>query len=124
MLYRSEKEQITYMEKGNILFLRSYPNKLNYSTYNIQQFGMGKAFNEFGYNFDFYTYTDKDPSEKTIYSNDNGTKTICHEVKMKKVLNSGINKELLSMKFVEKYDLVICQEYYQLMSYYMCKKIL
>ncbi len=108
------------MSKGKIMFLRSYPSVLNFDTYNIQQFGMGKAFNELGYDFDFYTYTNTNPTSRVIYENDNGTKTRCIEIKGWKLSCWGIIPQLLNKRKLAEYDAIICQEYYQIMSFLLC----
>jgi len=111
------------MSKGRILFLRSYPSRLDFSTYNIQQFGMGKAFNELGYDFDFYTYTNLSSTETIVYEDkSNCTRTMCVEIKGKKVFNWGIMPEMKDKSFLEQYDAIVCQEYYQIMTYSLSKR--
>ena len=47
------------MKKGKILLVRSAPYDLDISTYNVQEVGLGKAFCELGYDFDFIAFKSK-----------------------------------------------------------------
>ena len=46
-----------------ILFVRTAPNEFNPNTYNVQGFGLGKAFCRLGYDFDFLGLTKKTTDE-------------------------------------------------------------
>lgn len=99
-----------------ILFLRTPPTDINPTSYNNQQIGLGKAFCRLGYDFDFITFKKKDHKE-WIFFEYNGCRAKYIEVPRKRFLRWGLNKNLLNKEFVNQYDVIICQEYYQLMTY-------
>lgn len=109
--------------KKSVLFVRSYPSNLNFNTYNIQQIGMGQAFCNKGFNFDFVTFNSEHENVVTFYKSEvTGCSARYLEKNCKKIRNWGINNELLRLDFLERYDLIICLEYYQLMTYFIARK--
>jgi glycosyltransferase involved in cell wall biosynthesis len=105
-----------------ILLVRSTHGDLNISGYNVQQIGLGKAFVDMGYDYDFITFKrDKSKCTETIFYEKNGSKARCIEKPRIRILRWGINKEICQKEFLSQYDLIICQEYYQLQSYLMAK---
>ena len=104
-----------------VLFVRTPPYDLNFGKYNVQQIGMGKAFCEMGVDFDFVTFKKNNCRTWTTFEK-NGHKCTVIEVPRFKLFRWGINKKLLDANFLKQYDLVISQEYYQLMTYLISKK--
>ncbi len=104
-----------------VLFVRTPPYDLNFGKYNVQQIGMGKAFCEMGVDFDFVTFKKNNCRTWTTFEKD-GHKCTVIEVPRFKLFRWGINKKLLDANFLKQYDLVISQEYYQLMTYLISKK--
>lgn len=106
------------MSKKKILLVRSTPNDLDINGYNVQQVGLGKVFCDMGYDYDFITFKKKGSTCKEfVFYENNGFKATCIEKPRKRFLRWGVNLEVASKKFLAQYDLIICQEYYQLESY-------
>ncbi len=101
-----------------ILLVRSTPNDIDIKGYNVQQVGLGKAFVDLGYNYDFITFKkeSKQCREYLLYEN-NGCQARCIEKSRVRFFRWGINIEITKKEFLDQYDLIICQEYYQLESY-------
>ncbi len=105
-----------------ILLVRSTHGDLDIKGYNVQQLGLGKAFVDLGYNYDFITFKrDKTKCIETVFYEKNGIKARCIEKPRTRILRWGINKEICQKFFLSQYDLIICQEYYQLQSYLMAR---
>ena len=49
-----------------ILFVRTAANDFNPNTYNVQGFGLGKAFCKLGYDFDYLCFTSKEEKEYVL----------------------------------------------------------
>lgn len=106
----------------NILLVRATPNDLDINAYNVQQVGIGKSFVNKGFNYDFITFKRNDPRKEVIFYEKDGCRAKCIELPRKRFLRWGINTEICDKGFLDKYDLIICQEYYQLQTYLMsCK---
>ena len=105
-----------------ILLVRSTPIDIDIKGYNVQQVGLGKAFVELGYDYDFITFKrDKANCGETVFYEKDGRKARCVEKPRHRFLRWGINKEICRKEFVDQYNLIICQEYYQYESYLMAK---
>lgn len=105
-----------------ILLVRATPNDIDINGYNVQQVGLGKAFVDLGYDYDFITFKrDGRSCMDTVFYEKEGRKARCIEKPRKRLLRWGINKEICRKEFVNQYDLIICQEYYQYESYLMAK---
>ena len=105
-----------------ILLVRSTPNDIDINGYNVQQVGLGKAFVDMGYNYDFVTFKkDKGDCREFVFYERDGRKARCLEKPRLRFLRWGINKDICKKEFVDQYDLIICQEYYQYESYLMAK---
>ena len=108
--------------KKKILLVRSTPNDIDINGYNVQQVGLGRAFVDLGYDYDFVTFKkDKTKCHEFVFYEKNGVKARCIEKPRQRFLRWGINKEICRKEFVSQYDLIICQEYYQWESYLMAK---
>lgn len=105
-----------------ILLVRSTPNDIDINGYNVQQVGLGKAFVDLGYDYDFVTFKGKGSKcvEIVFYEKD-GRKARCIEKPRKRILRWGINMEICQKRFLSQYNLIICQEYYQYESYLIAK---
>ena len=102
--------------RKKILFIRTPPYNINPNSYNIQQIGMGKAFCKRGFDFDFLTFK-KGRKNEFVFYNDGKTIGRYIEVPRMKIFRTGVNLKICRKSFLEKYDLVIVQEYYQIMSF-------
>ena len=109
------------MEK-KILLVRSTPNDIDISGYNVQQVGLGKAFVDLGYDYDFITFKkDKYSCKETVFYEKGGKKAKCIEKSRTRIFRWGINLEITKKEFLKQYDLIICQEYYQLESFLIAR---
>ena len=106
----------------NILLVRATPNDLDINAYNVQQVGIGKSLVNKGYNYDFITFKRKAPRKETVFYEKNGCKAKCIELPRKRFFRWGINTDICNEEFLNKYDLIICQEYYQLETYLIARK--
>ncbi len=98
------------------------PHHIDPNSYNIQAIGMGKAFCRMGYNFDYVALTKNTPKEWTFCETDNGCKARCIEKNRIRFFRWGLNREICEKEFLASYDLVIVQEYYQVLSYIISKR--
>ena len=101
------------MEKKKILYIRSGPYQLNFSNYNLQEVGLGKAFCRKGYDFDIVYYAKEDRNQ--VVGDFGGRLRILWR-KGFKLLRTGLYPKLLNKEFLAGYDAVITSEYSQLMS--------
>ena len=105
-----------------ILLVRSTANDIDINGYNVQQVGLGKAFVDMGYNYDFVTFKkDKGSCRDFVFYEKDGIQARCLEKPRKRFLRWGINMDICKKEFVGQYDLIICQEYYQYQSFLMAK---
>ncbi len=109
------------MQIKRVLFVRTPPYDYRFGKYNVQQIGMGKAFCDIGIDFDFVTFKKKNCSTWTAYEK-NGHKCTVIETPRFKLFRWGISKKVLNKNFLNQYDLIISQEYYQIMTYLLSKK--
>lgn len=103
-----------------ILFLRTPPYDINPNSYNNQQIGLGKAFCRLGYDFDFVTFKKRDQKE-WVFFEQNGCRARWIEMPRMRFMRWGINKDVLKKEFVGQYDVILVQEYYQIMTYLISK---
>lgn len=106
----------------NILLVRATPNDLDISAYNVQQVGIGKSLVNKGYNYDFITFKKNAPRKETVFYEKDGCRAKCIELPRIRVLRWGINTDICKKEFLDKYDLIICQEYYQIETYLISRK--
>lgn len=106
----------------NILLVRATPNDLDINAYNVQQVGIGKSLVNKGYNYDFITFKKKAPRKEVVFYENNGCTAKCIELPRKRFFRWGINTDICKKEFLDKYDLIICQEYYQLETYLIARK--
>lgn len=105
-----------------ILLVRSTANDIDIHGYNVQQIGLGKAFVNMGYDYDFITFKkDKTNCKEFVFYENNGCKARCLEKPRIRLLRWGINLDICKKSFLSQYDLIICLEYYQLQSYLIAK---
>ena len=105
-----------------ILLVRSTPSAVNYDVYNLQQFGIGKSFVQKGFDYDFITFKKGDPKREFVFYESNGCRAKCIELPRRRFFKWGINTSICTEEFLSQYDLIICQEYYQLETYLIsCK---
>lgn len=110
------------MRNKRILLVRSTPNDIDIKGYNVQQVGLGKAFVNMGYDYDFVTFKkDGSSCKETVFYEKEGRRACCIEKSRTRFFRWGINKEICRKDFLKKYDLIICQEYYQLESYLIAR---
>lgn len=106
--------------KGKVLYIATPPYDLNPKSYNVQGIGLGRAFCRQGYDFDCIRFKKKNPHAWTVYEyKDVKLKYI--EKRRMRILRWGICPELCSREYLDRYDLIIVREYYQIMSYLVSK---
>lgn len=106
----------------NVLLVRATPNDLDIGGYNVQQVGIGKMFVDRGFNYDFITFKKDVPRNATVFYEKNGCRAKVIELSRKRFIRWGINMDICTSDFLNNYDLVICQEYYQLETYLISRK--
>lgn len=105
-----------------VLLVRSTPNDLDINGYNVQQVGIGKCFVNKGYDYDFITFKKSEPRKEFVFYENNGCRAKCLELPRNRFFRWGINRDICSESFLSQYDLIICQEYYQLETFLIsCK---
>ena len=108
--------------KKKILLVRATPNDLDINGYNVQQVGLGKVFVKMGYDYDFITFKkDGKSCKEFVFFEEGGHRAKVIEKPRHRFFRWGINMEIAKKEFLNQYDLIICQEYYQLQSY-LCSK--
>ena len=103
-----------------ILFVRTASNEINLNQYNLQGVGLGKAFVDLGYDFDYIYLSKKDEYEKIVYEN-NGHRLMMISKHRIRVFRTGICPKICSREFLSQYEYVISCEYGQYMTYLMSK---
>lgn len=103
-----------------ILFVRTVPYDFNPNTYNVQGFGLGKAFCKMGYDFDFL-YFSKDRHEEYTLIEENGHRVKVISKPRIRIFRTGVCTEICKCEFLGQYDFVISCEYNQYMTYALSK---
>lgn len=103
-----------------ILFVRTASNEINLNQYNLQGVGLGKAFVDLGYDFDYIYLSKKDEYEKIVYEN-NGHRLMMISKHRIRVFRTGICPKICSREFLSQYEYVISCEYGQYMTYLLSK---
>ncbi len=106
----------------NVLLVRSTPNDLDIEAYNVQQIGIGRCFVDKKINYDFVTLKKNEPRKSIVFYEKEGYKATCLEMPRFRLLRWGINLKICDNSFLDKYDLIICQEYYQLETFLISRK--
>lgn len=104
-----------------ILFFRSAPYDEDPKGYNIQGFGIAKAFCRHGYDCDFVLFKKRNQTEEVFYEY-NGCRAKFIELPRVRFVRWGINLDVCKKEFLEQYDYIISREYYQIMTYLLSKK--
>ena len=104
-----------------ILLLRFTPVDGNPNQYNTQEIGIGKAFCRLGYDYDHICFR-KNNQRNYVFYEYNGCKARYIELPRMRFFRMGFNKALLDKEFLNNYDIIICREYYQIMSYLISQK--
>ena len=105
-----------------VLLVRATPSALHIDDYNVQQLGIGKCFVQKGFDYDFITFKKNEPRKNFVFYESNGCRARCIELPRMKIFRWGINRSICTEEFLSQYDLIICQEYYQLETYLIsCK---
>lgn len=108
-------------DKKKILLLRSTPYDPNLKGYNIQEIGIGRAFCRLGYDYDHICFKKKGQTNWTFYES-NGCKARFIEYPRWRFMRWGLNFDLCKKDFLDQYDIIICREYYQLMTFLISRK--
>lgn len=105
-----------------ILFVRTAPNEFNPNTYNVQGFGLGKAFCRLGYDFDFLGFTKKTTDEYILAEEEGHTLRVILRPRIR-VLRTSLCFKLLNKEFLSQYDYIISCEYGQLMTFALSRLV-
>lgn len=108
--------------KEKVLLIRATPNDIDIKAYNVQQVGIGKAFCDMGYDYDFVTFKRRSPRQEFVFYENCGCRAKCIELPRFRFLRWGINTSICNPEFLKQYDLIICQEYYQLQTFMVSRK--
>ncbi|MBQ5475782.1 MAG: glycosyltransferase family 4 protein [Lachnospiraceae bacterium] len=111
---------MTKTVEHKILFVRTASNEINLNQYNLQGVGLGKAFVDLGYDFDYIYLSKKDEYEKIVYEN-NGHRLMMISKHRIRVFRTGICPKICSREFLSQYEYVISCEYGQYMTYLLSK---
>ena len=111
---------MTKTVEHKILFVRTASNEINLNQYNLQGVGLGKAFVDLGYDFDYLYLSKKDEYEKIVYEN-NGHRLMMISKHRIRVFRTGICPKICSREFLSQYEYVISCEYGQYMTYLLSK---
>lgn len=103
-----------------VLFVRTVPYEFNANTYNVQGFGLGKAFCRLGYDFDFLYFSKKGNSEYILYEEDGHKLRVISKPRIR-LFRTGICMEICNRDFLKQYDFVLSCEYGQYMTYALSK---
>lgn len=99
-----------------VCLIHSNPYDRDSKAYNVQEIGIGKAFCKLGYDFDYICFKKKNPKTEAFFE-ENGCVARWIEKPRIRFFRWGLNFEVCSKEFLEKYDIVICREYYQYMTF-------
>ena len=113
------------MEKKNkeskamkILIIRTFPNKLNLNSYNVQEIGLAKALTVKGHCCDVILYGGREKDRKEIYSFQRDEKEYSFSIFWLKGYNLLKNGFMPSVKkMISQYDIIQVHEYDQIMSW-------
>lgn len=103
-----------------ILYVRTAPFDFDPNTYNVQEVGLGKAFCELGYDYDYLCFTAKKES-MYVLAEINGKKLTVMKKKRLRWFRTGINLKICDKEFLKPYDFIISSEYGQFMTYALSK---
>lgn len=103
-----------------VLYVRSGPYQVDPKSYNLQELGLARALYNYGYQCDIVYYHKKKNFDE--YIEKDGVKIKILWRKGIRLLRSGIYPSILKKKFLKNYDVVICSEYSQIMSYLLSKR--
>ena len=74
-----------------------------------------------GYDFDFITFKKSNQKSWIFYENDSNKARWIEKPRLR-LFRYGVNFEILHKDFLNQYDLIISQEYYQIMTYLLSRK--
>ena len=106
---------------SKILFVRSTPYDEDLNGYNVQGAGIARAFCRLGHDCDYLNFH-KTKEETVDLCEIDGRKARVIYKKRIRLFRTGICTEILRDDFLQQYDIVICREYNQLMTYLIAKK--
>lgn len=104
-----------------ILYVRNYPSEVDLNSYNLQEIGLGRELVKKGFNCDILYYSQKKNKEKQCIFKYGNCKLNIIWMKGYKFLDYVYFPKILKKTFLSQYDAIISTEYYQLMSYLLCK---
>lgn len=104
-----------------VLIFRTVAHQMNISSYNSQELGLAKAFFDKGHSCDVIYYTYKKERIDVIKKNKENEVRLIWKRGFP-LLRTGIYPKYFSSKELNKYDLIICNEYNQIMSLVVAKR--
>lgn len=106
-----------------ILIIRTFPNKLNLNSYNVQEIGLAKALTAKGHCCDVVLYGGREKDRKEIYSFKKDEKEYSFSIFWLKGYNLLKNGFMPSVKkMINQYDIIQVHEYDQIMSWMLYSK--
>lgn len=103
---------------ANILFVRATPYDEDLNGYNVQGAGIARAFCKLGHHCDYLNFH-KTREEIVDLCEIDGCKARVIFKKRLRLFRTGICVDALKREFLSQYDIVICREYNQLMTYFI-----
>lgn len=106
-----------------LLYIRNYPKQPNVNLYNLQEIGFCKSMILKGYNCDIVYFSKDEIMKKQCIFEHEGRSINIYWMKGFKFLNNIIYPKILNKDFLNKYDVIISTEYFQIMTYILCGKV-
>ena len=103
-----------------ILIFRTVAHQMSIGSYNSQEIGMAKAFVQMRHDCDVIYFTWKQNRDVDLLELDNHKARLLWRRGIP-LIRTGIYPKMASKKFLNNYDLIITNEYNQLMSLIVCK---
>ena len=104
-----------------VLFIRSTPYDEDLNGYNVQGVGIAKAFCILGYDCDYLNFHKTRNETVRIFEYNGRVANVIFRNRIR-LFRTGLNFEVLDKEFLNSYDIIICREYNQLMTYLVAKR--
>ncbi len=104
---------------NKILYVKNSSSKIDLNSYNVQAVGLGKAFCNLGFEYDFLFFLNENKIIKEEIINEHQFRIISR--KGIRLLRSYYCGGILHEEYLSQYDFVISTEYGQIMTYFLSK---
>ncbi|MDR2889783.1 MAG: glycosyltransferase family 4 protein [Lachnospiraceae bacterium] len=103
-----------------ILIIRTYPNKINVNSYNVQEIGLAKALNQKGHNCDIVLFNGNHPDHTELFKYGSEQTLKIYWLKGYSFLKNGFMPSVHNL--IPCYDVIQVHEYDQLLSWQLYRK--